>query len=135
MVWEASAAPAVVLNKADLTEDANSAVAAMRARLSLDDVVAVSALTLEGVTALQTYLRPATTIALLGSSGVGKSTIVNRLLDREVQKVGAIRRSDGRGRHTTTTRQLIELPGGALLIDTPGMREVQPWADDSGVDR
>ena len=114
---------------------ATSAVAAIRARLSLDDVVAVSALTSDGVTALQTYLRPATTIALLGSSGVGKSTIVNRLLDREVQRVGAIRESDGRGRHTTTTRQLIELPGGALLIDTPGLRELQPWADESAVDR
>ena len=134
MIWEAGAAPVVVLNKADLTEDPGSAVAAMRARISLDDVVALSALTAEGMTALDPYLAPTTTIALLGSSGVGKSTIVNRLLGRDLQKVAPIRTSDGTGRHTTTTRQLIELPGGALLIDTPGMRELQPWADESAVD-
>ena len=133
MIWEAGAAPVVVLNKADLTEDPGSAVAAIRARISLDDVVALSALTAEGMTALDRYLAPTTTIALLGSSGVGKSTIVNRLLGRELQKVAPIRTSDGTGRHTTTTRQLIELPGGALLIDTPGMRELQPWADESAV--
>ena len=133
MIWEAGAAPVVVLNKADLTKDPGSAVAAIRARISLDDVVALSALTADGMTALDRYLAPTTTIALLGSSGVGKSTIVNRLLGRELQKVAPIRTSDGTGRHTTTTRQLIELPGGALLIDTPGMRELQPWADESAV--
>jgi ribosome biogenesis GTPase len=135
MVWEAGATPVVLLNKADLAEDPASAVAKMRARLSLDDVVALSALTDEGLTALEPYLAPAKTIALLGSSGVGKSTIVNRLLGRDLQKVKSIRESDGTGRHTTTSRQLIALPGGALLIDTPGMRELQPWADESAVDR
>lgn len=135
MVWEAGATPVIVLNKADLAEDPASAVAAMRARLSLDEVVALSALLDKGVTALDRYLTPATTIALLGSSGVGKSTIVNRLLGRDLQAVAPIRESDGTGRHTTTTRQLIELPGGALLVDTPGMRELQPWADESAVDR
>ena len=134
MVWEAGAAPVVVLNKADLTEDPASAVAAIRARISLDDVVALSALTGESMPALDPYLGPAKTIALVGSSGVGKSTIVNRLLGRDLQRVGPVRTSDGTGRHTTSTRQLIELPGGALLIDTPGMRELQPWADESAVD-
>ena len=134
MVWEASATPVVVLNKADLIEDPASAVAAIRARIALDDVVALSALTDESMSALDPYLGPATTIALVGSSGVGKSTIVNRLFGRDVQSVGPIRKSDGTGRHTTSTRQLIELPGGALLIDTPGMRELQPWADESAVD-
>lgn len=135
MVWEAGATPVVVLNKADLAADPASAVANMRARISLDDVVAVSALTEDGVKALDPYLEPAKTIALLGSSGVGKSTIANRLAGRDLQKVTPIRASDGTGRHTTTSRQLIELPGGALLIDTPGMRELQPWADESVVDR
>jgi ribosome biogenesis GTPase len=135
MVWEAGARPVVVLNKADLAESPGSAVAAMRARISLDDVIALSALSDEGVAALEPYLAPAKTIALVGSSGVGKSTIVNRLLGRDVQKVASIRESDGTGRHTTTSRQLIALPGGALLIDTPGMRELQPWADESAVDR
>ena len=74
-------------------------------------------------------------MALLGSSGVGKSTLVNRLLGGERLKVGATRESDGRGRHTTTSRHLVELPGGALLIDTPGMRELQLWSDESAVDQ
>src|SRR5215208_4112588 len=80
-----------------------------------------------------TYLQPARTIALVGSSGVGKSTIVNRLLGEALQPVAAIRESDGRGRHTTTARQLIVLPGGALLIDTPGLRELQPWGGGAAV--
>jgi ribosome biogenesis GTPase / thiamine phosphate phosphatase len=82
---------------------------------------------------LARYLQPAQTVALLGSSGVGKSTIVNRLLGSEAQRVSDIG-GDGRGRHTTTARQLVELPGGALLIDTPGMRELTPWADESAVE-
>ena len=82
---------------------------------------------------LSPYLQPAQTVALLGSSGVGKSTIVNRLLGTEALRVSGIR-SDGRGRHTTTARQLVELPGGALLIDTPGMRELTPWADEAAVE-
>ena len=87
-----------------------------------------------GLDALAPYLRAAQTIALVGSSGVGKSTLVNRLLGRDALRVAAISESDGRGRHTTTARQLVELVGGALLIDTPGMRELQPWADDAAVD-
>ena len=78
-------------------------------------------------------LQPAQTIALLGSSGVGKSTVVNRLLGHEVLRVSDID-ADGKGRHTTTSRQLVELSSGALLIDTPGMRELQPWVDDSAID-
>jgi ribosome biogenesis GTPase len=70
---------------------------------------------------------------MLGSSGVGKSTLVNRVLGREEQPVGAVREADGRGRHTTTSRQLFELRGGALLIDTPGLRELQPWDGESAV--
>jgi ribosome biogenesis GTPase len=135
MVWDAGATPVIVLNKADLSDDPVAAAEAVRARVSLDAVVALSALTDEGVAALDPYLTPATTIALLGSSGVGKSTIVNRLLGCDRQRTGPIRKSDGTGQHTTSTRQLIELPGGALLIDTPGMRELQPWGDESAVDR
>ena len=94
----------------------------------------MSALEDESLSALERYLKPATTIALLGSSGVGKSTIVNRLLGREMQRVAPVRESDGTGRHATASRQLIVLPSGALLIDTPGMRELQPWADESAVE-
>jgi len=133
MVWDAGAVPVVVLNKADLSDDPAAACEAIRTRLPGIDVVAVSALEDAGLDALAPYLRPARTVALLGSSGVGKSTLVNRLMGAEVLRVGAISDEDGKGRHTTTSRQLVELPGGALLIDTPGMRELQPWADESAV--
>jgi ribosome biogenesis GTPase len=133
MVWDAGAVPVVVLNKADLSEDPTAACNAVRARVPAIDVVAVSALEDAGLDALAPYLRPAQTVALLGSSGVGKSTLVNRLLGADLLRVGAISDEDGKGRHTTTSRQLVELPGGALLIDTPGMRELQPWADESAV--
>jgi ribosome biogenesis GTPase len=147
MVWDAGAVPVVVLNKADLSEDPQAASGALRARLSSrcqtpgipgrasdTAVVTVSAVQELGLDALAPYLRPSQTIALLGSSGVGKSTLVNRLLGREALKVGAVSDADGRGRHTTTSRQLVELPGGALLIDTPGMRELQPCVDEAAVD-
>jgi ribosome biogenesis GTPase / thiamine phosphate phosphatase len=133
MVWNAGAVPVVLLNKADLNDDPAAACESIRGRLPLVDVLAISAVHENGLDALAPYLRPAHTVALLGSSGVGKSTIVNRLLGSDRQPVAAIRESDGKGRHTTTSRQLFELPGGALLIDTPGMRELQLWADDSVV--
>jgi ribosome biogenesis GTPase len=134
MVWDAGALPVVVLNKADLSDDPAAAVLALRERLPFVDVIAVSAVQANGLDHLTPYLTPATSIALLGSSGVGKSTIVNRLLGHDRLAVGAVREDDGRGRHTTTARQLIALEGGALLIDTPGMRELQPWVGESAVD-
>ena len=135
MVWEGGAVPVVLLNKADLCEEPSATAAAMRTRLSFVDVLVVSAKTAEGLENLAPYLKPARTVAFLGSSGAGKSTLINRLLGRDVLDVGAVRESDGKGRHTTTSRQLLEMPGGALLVDTPGMRELQPWADESAVDR
>jgi len=145
MVWEAGAVPVVVLNKADLSADPYGDAESLRARLPFVDVVTITALgeaglkacatetTVDPIAALGPYLQPAQTVALLGSSGVGKSTLINRLLGAEALRVSGIR-SDGRGRHTTTARQLIELPGGALLIDTPGMRELTPWADEAAVE-
>ena len=137
MVWDAGAVPVILLNKSDLSADPHAEHASLRTRLPMVEVLLVSALqdgTLGGLDALAPYLGAAQTLALLGSSGVGKSTLINRLLGRDELKTGAISDAVGKGRHTTTSRQLVELPGGALLIDTPGMREVQPWADGSAID-
>ena len=133
IAWDAGARPVIVLNKSDLSEDAAAECDAVRARLPFVDVVAAAAVRADGVDRLAGFLRPAETIVLLGSSGVGKSTLVNRLMGRDAQTVGAVREDDGRGRHTTASRQLFELPGGALLIDTPGLREMQAWDGETAV--
>lgn len=132
--WESGAAPVVVLNKLDLTGDGDARIAEVEALAMGVPVVAVSALERRGLEALAPWLAAGRTVALLGSSGVGKSTLVNALLDEERQATGAVREDDSRGRHTTTHRELVPLPGGALLLDTPGMRELQLWGDESGLD-
>jgi len=133
IAWDAGATPVVLLTKADICDDVDAACRGVRQRLAFVDVLAVSAVSGSGIDALDAYLRPGQTVVLLGSSGAGKSTLVNRLIGREEQRVGAIRESDGRGRHVTTARQLFEVRGGALLIDTPGLREVQAWDGESAV--
>jgi ribosome biogenesis GTPase len=133
VVRDAGAVPVVILNKTDLSDDPESAAAAVRARLPFVDVLGISAKHERGLDQVSAYLAPGQTVALIGSSGVGKSTLVNRLLGQERLKTASIREADGRGRHTTTARHLVELPGGALLIDTPGMRELQPWVEQAAV--
>jgi ribosome biogenesis GTPase / thiamine phosphate phosphatase len=133
VVRDAGAVPVVVLNKTDLSADPDAQAADVRGRLPFVDVLAISAKRGEGLDALTSYLSPAQTVALIGSSGVGKSTLVNRLLGHERLKTAEISEVDGKGRHTTTARHLVELPGGALLIDTPGMRELQPWVEESAI--
>ncbi len=134
MTWEGGAAPVVVLNKADLAGGAG-ALAARREEVERVaagvPVLAVSALGGDGgdgIAALAPHLRPRETVALVGSSGVGKSTLINRLLGEERMATRQVRTGDDRGRHTTSHRELVRLPGGALLIDNPGVRELAPWS-------
>src|SRR5216683_3412210 len=131
--WESGARPVIVLNKADTCEDSEGKAAEME-RIALGAAVCVvSAKTGQGIEELEKFLRPGETLVLLGSSGVGKSTIVNRLLGESLQEVQPVREGDSRGRHTTTMRELFVLPGGALLMDTPGLRELQLWDAAEGV--
>ena len=131
--WESGARPVIVLNKADACASAREKAAEME-RIALGaSVCAVSAKTGEGFSELEEFLKPGHTLVLLGSSGVGKSTIANRLLGQAVQEVQPVRESDSKGRHTTTARQVFVLPGGALLMDTPGLREMQLWDVEDGV--
>jgi len=133
MAWEGGAQPVVLLNKADLHPDLPGVSAAVAEIAPGVPVVAVSAVTGHGMDELGRWLEPGRTIALLGSSGVGKSTLTNRLLGAERQAVAATR-EDGRGRHTTTRRELLRLPGGAMLIDTPGLRTVLLGQAGDGVE-
>jgi len=131
--WESGAKPVVVLNKADACRDAREKAAEMEKVALGAEVCVVSAKTGQGLGELEPLLRPGKTLAMLGSSGVGKSTLANRLLGDARQDVQEVRESDSRGRHTTTARQLFVLPGGALLMDTPGLRELQLWDAKEGV--
>jgi ribosome biogenesis GTPase len=132
-VWNSGAEPVVVLNKVDLGADLAPLLEAIgRAAIGVP-VVRASAASGEGVDALRSYVAPGKTVAFIGSSGVGKSSLTNRLLGRDVQAVGGLR-EDERGRHTTSARQLIELPAGGVLIDTPGLRELGLLDDVGGVE-
>src|SRR5688500_15191647 len=132
VAWESGATPVVVLNKADLVENAERHVAEVAAVAPGVDVHAVSARRPESLDVLRRYLGIGRSAALLGSSGVGKSTIVNRLVGYDLLRTQDVRITDSRGRHTSTTRQMVLLESGGVLIDTPGMRELQLWdAGDS----
>jgi ribosome biogenesis GTPase / thiamine phosphate phosphatase len=120
---------ALVLTKADLDPAADATAAQLRRRLGLDEALAISVRSGDGLAALRSLLAPEATAALLGTSGAGKSTLVNTLLGEERRATAPVREKDGLGRHTTVTRELIALPGGALLLDTPGLREVGLWVD------
>lgn len=132
--WESGASPVVVLNKVDLCDDSEGKVMEVEDVAPGAPVHPVSALTGDGLDVVKSYLRPGRTIGFLGSSGVGKSTIINALLGREIQAVQTVREGDDRGRHTTTRRQLFLLEGGGLLLDTPGMRELQLWDGSEGAE-
>lgn len=133
MAWESGAEPVVVLNKADVTEEAEARREEIERVSPGVPVHLVSAKRGEGVELLRPYLGRGLTVALMGSSGVGKSTIVNRILGEEVQRTQEVRLHDARGRHTTTHRELFLLPEGGLLLDTPGMRELQLLVSERGL--
>jgi len=131
--WESGARAVIVLNKADTCVDTSVKTAEIE-RIALGtEVCVVSARTGQGMEGLEKYLRQGQTVVLLGSSGVGKSTIANRLLGEMQREVRPVREGDSRGRHTTTARELFVLLGGALLIDTPGLRELQLWDAAEGI--
>jgi ribosome biogenesis GTPase len=133
MTWESGATPVILINKTDLSEEVEALSADVGGIALGVPVLAISAKHSRGLDALTPYLVPGHTLVVLGSSGVGKSTLINRLVGNERLATQEVRDSDHRGKHTTTHRELIVLPGGALLIDTPGMRELQLWSSESGV--
>lgn len=130
LAWSSGAVPVIVLNKVDLCPDVDACLQDVEPVATGVAIHPVSATARVGLDALRQYLTWGRTAAFLSSSGVGKSALINALLGVERQEVGRIRQSDGRGRHTTSRRELILLPGGGAVIDTPGMREIQMWSDE-----
>jgi ribosome biogenesis GTPase / thiamine phosphate phosphatase len=137
LVWESGATPVVVVTKADLVsgDDLDQALGRLEPACVGVDLVAISVPTGTGLDAVSRYFGQGRTVALLGSSGAGKSTLANQLSGSALLATGAVREGDHRGRHTTTHRELVLLPGGGVLIDSPGLREVGLWHGDEGVAR
>jgi ribosome biogenesis GTPase len=132
--WESGATPVILLTKSDLADDAAARRAEVESIAFGVPVHVVSAVTGEGLDELPPYFTGHSTGVFLGSSGVGKSTLINALAGQELQATAEIRASDDRGRHTTTRRELIVLPDGGIVIDSPGMRELQLWESEDGMD-
>ena len=133
LAWQSGATPVILLTKADLVEDYWEYLTQVERVASGVNTHVVSAHTGYGLNRLQTYLQPGNTVVFLGSSGVGKSSLVNALAGEDVMAVSAIREDDSKGRHTTTHRQLIRLKSGVMIIDTPGMRELGMWDVSEGL--
>jgi len=133
LAWDGGAQPVVVLTKADLCADLEASIARAGEGGPFCDLMALSSVTGEGLDELSNRITTDTTAVLLGPSGVGKSTLTNRLLGEERLAVAEVRAGDAKGRHTTTARELVVLPGGGCLIDTPGIRELGLWLDSDAV--
>lgn len=133
LAWDSGASPVIVLNKADLCLEVEMRVAEAEAIALGVPVHAVSAVEEQGLDDLRTYLGQGQTAVLLGPSGVGKSTLINSLLGDDQLKIGSVRQDDRRGRHTTTWSELRFAPSGGMIIDTPGMRDIQLWADEDSL--
>jgi ribosome biogenesis GTPase len=134
-VWESGAAPVVLLTKLDLCPEAAARAGEIEDLAAGVEVIAVCALDGRGIDEMRSRLLPGETSVLVGSSGVGKSTIINSLLGRDAQKIREVRASDSRGRHATSHRELFVLPGGSLLIDSPGVREIQLFGSEASLER
>ena len=135
LTWQSGASPIILLNKADLCNDLEEKLSQVQEIAKDTPIHCVSAITKQGLDELHTYIRPGITIAVLGSSGVGKSTLINQLLGYEHFATGAVRELDSKGRHTTTHRELCAIEGGGMIIDTPGMREIQFWAEKKALNQ
>ena len=133
--WESGGIPVIVLTKSDLVSNIQEYIDEVQNIAFGVDVYAVSCITKDGIDDIKKYFSKGKTIVFLGSSGVGKSTLVNSLYGTEVMKTSEIRKSDSRGKHTTTSRSLIMLPNGAMIIDTPGMRELGMWDAEAGISK
>lgn len=132
--WQSGATPVMVLTKKDLCEDCDEIIAQLEEIAFGVDIMPVSSYTGEGILELDKYIKPGKTIVFLGSSGVGKSSLVNAIAGNEIMKVNEIREDDSKGRHTTTHRQLSILKDNTMVIDTPGMREMEMWDAQEGID-
>ncbi|MCR8644952.1 ribosome small subunit-dependent GTPase A [Paenibacillus sp. N1-5-1-14] len=133
LAWESGAQPVIILSKSDLCSDIDSKIAEVESVAIGVPILVISSLVDEGMDQLAPYLAQGQTVALLGSSGAGKSSIVNRLSGQTMMDVQEVREGDDRGRHTTTHRELVMLPNGGMIIDTPGMRELGLWDGESGI--
>jgi ribosome biogenesis GTPase len=134
VVWDSGASPEIILTKSDLTDDLEAWVSQVETVALGVPIRIVSARDSESVQTLRNTLEPGSTVSLLGPSGVGKSTLVNLLSEETVAATGEVRGSDRKGRHITSRRDLYRIPGGALLLDTPGIRELRVWALEEGLD-
>lgn len=135
LAWESGGIPVIVLTKSDLVENKQEYIDEVQNIAFGVDVYSISCITKDGIEDIKKYFSKGNTICFLGSSGVGKSTLVNTLYGEEVMKTSEIREDDSRGRHTTVSRNLIMLPNGAMVIDTPGMRELGMWDAKEGINK
>lgn len=135
MSWQSGAIPVIILTKCDLVDNVEEYINKVEEIALGVDIYAISCKTGYGIEEIKKYFKKGNTLVFLGSSGVGKSTLVNTLYGKNVMKTSQIRQEDSRGRHTTTSRNLIMLPNGAMVIDTPGMREIGMWDAQEGLDK